>query len=885
MTLTNTAERPTNGKLRIVISFSVAMLLLLLTGLYLYFSARKYNETTAWVSHSQHVIAEARGVLSLVQEIESSQRGYVVTGDEDFLLPYTRAKSRIDSLGSLTSSLITDNSEQQALFRKIKKVYQAKIDFSTSVVETYKNEGSEAAVALMKTQRGEDYMAELRNDVSVFVKNEESLLKSRLETANGQFDQVVGIILGIVILAIVILLTTLFFFIKDYNRRVFFELQAIESRDLIENILEILPVGVFIIDTNGKPYLANAASQKILGSGIAPEGTKATLPDIYPTYYEDTDERYDYKKLPIVRALSGERVIADETLQVERNGTERLPLRVSATPLYNSSGKIEFGIAVFEDITDARKAKMELEEAKHTAEEALVLKEAFLANMSHEIRTPMNAILGFTDLLLKKELSEESKEYVSIIRSSGENLLRIINDILDISKMDAKMMVFEDHPISIPDLFKSLQSMMFNKAKEKNLDLRFYCDEALPSTVIGDPTRLTQVILNLVGNGIKFTKQGSVKVYANLVSQDEQNCVVEFEVKDTGIGIPSDKIDHIFGRFQQAEVHTTRSYGGTGLGLSIARQLVELQGGEMRIESEVDRGSTFVFTLSFKKSDTKKKQKDKKATFNDFDAIRRLKILMAEDNPINVKLITTIFNEHQITIDIAENGKIVLEKVKANAYDVILMDLEMPEMNGYVATGHLRKELMVTTPIIAMTAHAMAGEQEKCLELGMNDFISKPINFQQLFEKIYQITGGSTPKKPESQSEQAVVDVVANAVETNQPKQIDTTYLKELSSGNLEFEREMIVLFLNQVPEDTAALKTAFEAGNLEEIRVAAHKLKSSLAIVGANSLLAHIAVLENTQDKSSVDAELATHFEAYKKELEVCYQELTSLLESDYIE
>ena len=218
--------------------------------------------------------------------------------------------------------------------------------------------------------------------------------------------------------------------------------------------------------------------------------------------------------------------------------------------------------------------------AKQLAEESVILKEAFLANMSHEIRTPMNAIIGFTDLLLRKELPSQEPDYVQTIKRSGENLLRIINDILDVSKIDSGVMEFEEHPISIREVFNSLNIMLAQKAKDKKLELEFGFDANVPDTVLGDPTRLTQIILNLVGNAIKFTKAGGVYVFAKLLKEVRGLYQIEFSIKDTGIGIPSDKLQSVFERFSQAETHTTRNYGGTGLGLSIARQLVTLQGGQ-----------------------------------------------------------------------------------------------------------------------------------------------------------------------------------------------------------------------------------------------------------------------------------------------------------------
>ena len=380
--------------------------------------------------------------------------------------------------------------------------------------------------------------------------------------------------------------------------------------------------------------------------------------------------------------------------------------------------------------------------ATEKANESNKLKEAFLANMSHEIRTPMNAIIGFSDLLFKRKLEEKEKEYVAIIKSAGENLLTIINDILDISKIEAGMMTFEEHTFSVKQIFKSLSVMMMVRAKEKGLELVFSCDEDVPDILLGDNTRLTQIIINLAGNAIKFTQKGKVTVHAKTLNDDTKNSSIEFSIKDTGIGIAPDKLEHIFERFHQAESNTTRKYGGTGLGLSIAKKLVELQGGTLSVKSQLNVGSEFSFCISYKKAsdvheESEKAEEEKKYNMEE---LSKLNILLVEDNQLNIKLILSLFSENNLKVQVAENGSEGIKKLKENKFDIILMDMEMPVMNGYEATVHIRKELKNNIPIIAMTAHAMAGEKERCLGLGMNDYLSKPINANMLFTKIYSLT-------------------------------------------------------------------------------------------------------------------------------------------------
>ncbi|HSH67918.1 MAG TPA: ATP-binding protein, partial [Bacteroidia bacterium] len=404
--------------------------------------------------------------------------------------------------------------------------------------------------------------------------------------------------------------------------------------------------------------------------------------------------------------------------------------------------------------------------------------------------------------------------------SSGENLLRIINDILDISKIEADMIVFEEHPLSIKEIFKSLHSMLFQKAKDKDLQLIYIAEDSIPDVLLGDPTRITQILTNLTGNSIKFTKTGKIEITAKVIAEENEKSILQFTVSDTGIGISEDKLNTIFERFKQAEAHTTRNYGGTGLGLSIAKQLVELQGGQMSITSKLEKGTQIIFTLPLKKTKEiyKVKTEEDEKKF-DVEELGKLKILVAEDNPINVKLVMSLFEDYGIEADVAENGKEAVEMVKNNYYDLVLMDMEMPEMNGYEATKVIREDLKNRIPIIAMTAHAMAGEREKCFGLGMYDYISKPINANLMFEKIYNAT-----------------QFVKNW-NSSSKKVINLEYLTDIMSGKKELIKETIDIFIKQAAEDLPIIKEAIDKSDYLTVKRFAHRMKSTITMMGIESL------------------------------------------------
>jgi signal transduction histidine kinase len=404
---------------------------------------------------------------------------------------------------------------------------------------------------------------------------------------------------------------------------------------------------------------------------------------------------------------------------------------ILANSFNEMTDKLESNINALKD------SEEELKVLNTLAAESVVIKDHFLANVSHEIRTPMNAVMGFTNLLADTELSEQQREFVKAIEISGQNLMTIINDILDYSKIESGMIVIEEVPLDIRSVFGSLEVLLQQKARDKNLELRFEVDARIPQVVMGDPIRLNQILLNLGENAVKFTEKGWLDLSVRVMKETAESYELEFTVKDSGKGIPEDKHSVIFERFTQASTDTTRRYGGTGLGLSIVKNLVELQQGSISLKSEEGKGSSFSFTLTYKKARQEEASVPPEAagTVNDFDG-RPLQILLAEDNQVNQTLAVLVLQKFGFKADIADNGRLAVEKLRQKPYDLILMDMQMPEMDGYEATRIIREEMGSQVPIIALTAHAMKEEREKCLRLGMNDYISKPFQEKELFEKI-----------------------------------------------------------------------------------------------------------------------------------------------------
>jgi PAS domain S-box-containing protein len=407
---------------------------------------------------------------------------------------------------------------------------------------------------------------------------------------------------------------------------------------------------------------------------------------------------------------------------------------IKAVPVFDENKTIQQWVGVHTDVSKQKEAEQKLIEAKESAENAAKSKQQFLSNMSHEIRTPLNSILGFTNVLLKTELDEKQTDFVQAIKTSSTSLNVLINDILDLAKVDAGKMTFVKQPF---DMHKSIRSILHSfdlKIKEKNLELVKEYDSDIPVLLLGDSVRLNQIILNLMSNAIKFTHKGKITLSVKIQSETEENVSIEFVLTDTGIGIADNKMDSIFHLFEQADINTSTAYGGTGLGLAIVKQLVEFQGGSISASSKIGEGSTFSFILPFGKTTV---QIVEEVEILKLDAtIKNLRVLVAEDVVLNQLLIKMILSDFGFEHDVVDNGKIAIEKLQTSTYDIVLMDLQMPEMNGFEATEYIRNSMKSNIPIIALTADVTTVDTDKCKAFGMDDYVSKPIEENELYSKI-----------------------------------------------------------------------------------------------------------------------------------------------------
>ncbi len=653
------------------------------------------------------------------------------------------------------------------------------------------------------------------------------------------------------------------------------------ARSLIEASLDPLVT----ISTEGKIMDMNEALANI--TGLTRENLTGT--DFFDYFTEPQKAREVYQE------VFAKGSVADSPLTLRHKNGELTDVLFNGSVYRDDKGNVLGVVIVARDVTDQKRIATELnkakiaaemateiaEEAKSKAESATLIAEAavkakqqFLSNMSHEIRTPMNAIIGFTKVLLKTDLSVKQKEYLSAIKMSGDALIVLINDILDLAKVDSGQMIFEQIPFRLASSISAMLHLFEIKILEKNLVLVKEYDERIPKVLVGDPVRLHQIILNLLSNAVKFTTKGKITVSVRMLSEDKEKVNIEFAVTDTGIGIADDKIVQIFETFQQASSDTARLYGGTGLGLAIVKELVEPQGGSIRVTSKINEGSVFSFILSFQKTDAEAAFESELAELD--TEIKNIKVLIVEDIALNQLLMKTILDDFGFERDIAENGKIAIEKMQNKSYDIVLMDLQMPEMNGFEATEYIRNKMNSRIPIIALTADVTTVDLAKCKAVGMDDYIAKPIDERVLYRKIVGLVKKQIP---------VFINIDKENIQSKKLKCIDLDYLIQRTKSNPVLMMEMISVYLEQTPALINEIKKSLHEKNWHSLYSAVHKIIPSFSIMGisvdfentAKRVQEYANTQQHTDEIPAMVLQLENICNQACKELEVEYNTINS--------
>ncbi len=520
--------------------------------------------------------------------------------------------------------------------------------------------------------------------------------------------------------------------------------------------------------------------------------------------------------------------------------------------------------------TELQQTIVSLQEARERAEKSEKIMEQFLANMSHEIRTPMNAVIGMTHLLLNTPVNSDQEKYLNTIKYASDNLLVIINDILDLSKIEAGRFMFEEIPFRMSKVTEGVLDTLKLKAREKSIDLQLDYDKNIPDLLIGDPVRLNQILLNLMNNAVKFTEKGYVKLTVSVTQLQENRVEIGFEVKDTGIGIPENKLGQIFDSFMQADTETSRKFGGTGLGLTISKQLVKLLDGELVASSKEGIGSIFSFRLKYYISEDESTQQPAAPDLDSFlEKIRQMRILVVEDNSFNQEVARETLQGKVQQITIAANGKEAIDILEKESFDLVLMDIKMPVMDGFQATQHIREKTEAPVnriPIIAITAHASRTEREKCLSFGMNDYITKPFVPSLLLEKIAGISTGQS--------------TIADKSTADPGKLVDIGLVEEIAGGDKDKMKKLIQLFKKQAVEEMAQIRQGIAGNDPEKIKQAAHTLKSKAGYLKIDPLTSLVIQLEEAGNEGKITEQTEALAEDAEAIIEKVNLELSQMLD-----
>ena len=629
------------------------------------------------------------------------------------------------------------------------------------------------------------------------------------------------------------------------------ERQLRQSEEKYRSIIENLQFGMMEVDVEGRVTRMYDGMSRMTGY------TEEELLGKHPAEILLPKQWREYMAEQQRRRKEGESHVYE--VQVKKKDGSLVWAMISGTPLYDEQGRVSGSIGVHLDLSDRKRIEDELREAQQRAEESARTKEQFLANMSHEIRTPMNGIKGMMQLLNRTQLDPDQQRYMRNMMDSSDHLMVLINDILDLSKIEAGKLSLETVPVALAHLLEHVESVFNQRAAVKGIALDTWLDPRIDFNVLTDPTRVRQVLDNLVNNAIKFTETGGVSVSISLLHAHDNQHALRFSVKDTGVGIELKRIHDVFETFTQESDSTTRMYGGTGLGLPICKQLVELMGGEIGIRSVKHVGTEVTFNLTLEGT-TETPPTQRALHLDSFGGLKGVRVLLAEDHDINRFLAAKLLQDAGVIVIHAENGQEAIDQLGTHQVDLVLMDMQMPVLDGLDATRHIRNELKSEVPIVALTANAIQGDRQRCLDAGMNDYLAKPFEPAELLGKMADLLGIATEEvTAEPAPEEPVEPELA---------MYDLGSLRELAGGDDGFFNRMLNMFIERTPVSLAEMREAASNGNPERASKLAHQLKPSVDSLRMRDVKSLVRAVEAAGKDGAGAAELLPMVEALEQAL-----------------
>lgn len=801
--------------------YEFGVLILVLSGALVYFNGVESQKTYSWVEHTHEVLSSIYKLGGSVERAETSQRGYLITGNTELLQAYKEAAVAVRLQSDHLHELIRDNRDQVERYGQMQPLIQDRLEILNRVVHTFQEGDKVSAFKMVTEGFGNEITKRIRAALQEIETAEKHLLTERVELSNAAARKTILFVLmfgGFAVALIVV------------SRRIAKDDRDVIARQtsILSSVIQNMSEGLVVVNDKGQFTLTNAMAKDIIG-----DRTETVPPEerskVFGFFKPGTKTYFDSAQLPLASAMRGESLTDLEVEVRNELHPDGITVSMSGRPLRNPDGKISGAVAIFRDITHRKSMERDWIRAREAAIEASRLKSEFLATMSHEIRTPMNGVIGMSTLLLDSKLSPDQHESVTIIKKSAESLVALINSILDHSKIESGKLTLEPQDFDFEKLVNETVNMFRFAASEKKLDLALKIQEGVQTWFVrGDNNRIRQILVNLVGNALKFTRKGRVVVEVQHRLVDKGRSRIRCEVRDTGPGLSNEDAQKLFKRYSQTE--TGVKMGGAGLGLFISQQLVYLMKGQVGVESELGVGSKFWFEIELDEAQSCPVELASDTAAKELFAGN---VLVVEDQVVNQRVVLSYLAKLGLRADVAENGQRAIEMYSQKSYDLILMDCRMPIVDGYSATKTIREIEAKTgsrVPIVALSAEGASGDMKRALASGMDDFLTKPLELSKLVLVLRQRLSGSG----------LALDMMA---------------LQQLEGLTIRGQDLLTVLigdFAAAAPKALANMRDAVARNDVTALNDFSHGFKSTCATLGA---LAAADICQELEDAKQIEA------------------------------